>query len=613
MVDQSGGQDGRGWYKQEAADMYRHVIAAFRTLDAAQAYRKRRNFANLRTAGLRVEGLGPGQYAKREENGQPRYNCIEAGIDALVSNIGSNKPSPYFLTDGGDYAEQRQAEACTKAVVGQFYAAGTYTLLRKMLADALRMDGGVIKSFIKDGEVVDRLVFPNDLLIDDTEAYHGRYRQCFEIEYLDKEEVIEEIEDSDGAEKEKTATIEAVKAAGKVRDGDWGQFRGISDQIAVIHAYWLPVKAGKKGKYARVTDTCTLSVEDWDETWSPYTIHPWMEQTQGVWGKGAAEQFAGLQRQLDAHQRKIARLTTLGTSKVYVDRLMQVNPADLNNDDLGVILGNGPNPPKMLSTLSIPGELLQEKDWLRASIFEGMGVSQLMLAAKVQAGMESAVGVRAVADQQSGRFRKASDAMDETAMVIAKKHIALAKKIPGYKVTGMDDDHAYEIAWKDLNPKILERQIKVWPTNLMTGSPSMQLDMAERLARLGVIGPKGLVRMFKAKDVEAATNSITASQRAVERIIERMLDPDEPQYKGPEPFMQLDGPDGALVMVQNAYLDALTKGAPQRNLKMLQDWMMVADQMNKDKMREMAMMQAEAQMAVQAKAQAQQPTAPMAA
>ncbi len=612
MLDNVGGQDGRGWQKQDEADMYRHVVAAFRTLDSAQAYRKRRNLDNLRASGLRVTGLGPAQYAKREERGQPRYNCIEAGIDALVSNIGSNKPSPYFLTDGGQFGEQRQAEVCTKAVVGQFYAAGTYTLIRKMLADALRMDGGVIKSFIKDGEVVDRLVFPNDLLIDDTEAYHGRYRQCFEIEYLDREEVIEEIEDSETlSAKEKTAKVESIKAAGHIRDSDWSMFQGLADQIAVIHAYWLPVKAGKKGKYACVTDTCTLLVADWDETWSPYTIHVWMEQTQGVWGKGAAEQFGGLQKQLDQHQRKIARLTTLGTSKLYVDRMMQINPADLNNDDLGVVVGNGPNPPSLLSTLSIPGDLLREKDWLRTAIFEGMGVSQLMLTAKVQPGMESAVGVRAVADQQAGRFRKASDAMDETAMVIARKHIALAKKIPGYKVMAMDDDNAYELAWKELNPKILERQIKVWPTNLMQGSPSMQLDMAERLAKLGVVGPKGLVRMFKVKDLESATNAITASQRVTERMIERMLDPENPKYKGPEEFMQLDGPDGALTMATNAYLDALMREAPEANLAMLRDFIMAADQMNKDKLREMAAMQAEAQMAAQAKVQ--QPPAPMAA
>ena len=591
------------WHKEAEADVYRHVVAAFRILDAAQGYRKRRNLDNIRTAGLRVDGLGPAQYARREEKSKPRYNCIEAGIDALVSHIGSNKPSPYFLTDGGNYAEQRQAEACTKAVVGQFYAAGTYSLLRKMLADALRMDGGVIKSFIRDGEVVDRLVFPNDLLIDDTEAYHGRYRQCFEIEYRDREEVIEETEDSESLSKaEKEAKIESIRAAGRIRDADWVH-SGLADQIALIHAYWLPSRAGKKGKYALVTDTCTLLVEEWGETWSPYTIHVWMEQTQGVWGKGAAEQFGGLQKQLDAHQRKISRLTTLGTSKLYVDRLMQINPADLNNDDLGVVLGNGPNPPKLLSTLSIPAELLQEKDWLRAAIFEGMGVSQLMLTAKVQPGMESAVGVRAVADQQAGRFRKASDAMDETAMVVARKHIVLAKKIPNYKVTAMDDDNAYEIAWKDLNPKVLERQIKVWPTNLMQGSPSMQLDTGERLARLGVIGAKGLVRMFKVKDLEAATKSITASQRVVERLIERMLDPENPEYKGPEPFMLLDGPDGALTVTQNAYLDALLRGAPERNLAMLRNFIMAADQMNKQKLREMAMVQAEAQVAAQTKAQ----------
>src|SRR3990167_1869425 len=189
--------DGRGWWKRDKESASSDVCAAFRHLDAAQQYRKDRNLENLHMSGLRVLGLGPNQYAQRDGNDQPRYNCIEAAIDALVSHIGSNKPSPYFLTDGDDYRSQRQAELCTKAVVGQFYAAGTYTLLRKMLADALRMDGGVIKSFIKDGEVVDRVVFPNDLLVDDADAVHGRPRQWYEIEYFDRDELIEEYPDKE--------------------------------------------------------------------------------------------------------------------------------------------------------------------------------------------------------------------------------------------------------------------------------------------------------------------------------------------------------------------------------------------------------------------------------
>ena len=109
--------------------------------------------------------------------------------------------------------------------------------------------------------------------------------------------------------------------------------------------------------------------------------------------------------------------------------------------------------------------------------------------------------------------------------------------------------------------------------------------------------------MFKVKDLEAATKSITASQRVVERLIERMLDPENPEYKGPEPFMLLDGPDGALTVTQNAYLDALLRGAPERNLAMLRNFIMAADQMNKQKLREVAMVQAEAQVAAQTKAQ----------
>ena len=563
--------DGRQWYKAEESEVYAHVVSAFRRLDRAQDYRKRRNLRNLRASGMRVEGLGPTRYARRDETEQPRYNCIEAAIDALVSHIGSNKPSPYFLTDSGDYRAQRQAELCTKAVVGQFYAAKTYALGRKMLTDALRMDGGVIKSLIRDGEVHDRIVFPNDLLIDDVEAYHGRPRHYLEIEYCDREELIEDIKDDKKlSAEEKEAKIEAVRGAGRVRDDDWGIYEGLADAVAVIHAYWLPVHSGKMGKYARVVDTATLSFEDWDETWAPYTIHAWMEGSTGVWGKGFAEQASGAQRRLDANMRKIGRLVTLGTMKVYIDRMARIDKAALNNEDLGIIEGNGPNPPRMLSTLSIPAELFQQNEWLRSSIYEMAGISQLMLAARVQPGMESAVGVRAVADQQAGRFRKASDALDETYMEAARKHIALAKKIPGYKVLAQDEDHAYEVAWDTLDPKVLGSRIKVWPTNLMQGSPAYQIEQAERIAKLGIVTPRTLLRLLKIKDVESATNALTASERVMEMLIERMLDPDNPQYKGPEPFMDLPG---ALRMAQEAYLQAWIKGVPKISLDMLMDFM----------------------------------------
>ena len=318
--------DDRNWYKAEAGvEVHSKVVGLFRSLDTAQADRKARNLENMKASGLRVVGLGPSQYAKRTENNQPRYNCIEAAIDALVSHIGSNKPSPYFLTDGDVYGAERQAELCTKAVTGQFYAAGTYTEGRKALADSLRMDGGVLKSYICDKEVIDRAVFPNDYLVDDEDAYHGKPRGHYEIEYCDRDALIEDHPEHEAA----------IKAAGLIRDDSWGGTKATSDPVAVVHAYWLPRKEGKKGKYAKVTDNATLVYEDWEELWSPYTVHVWMEQTQGVWGKGLAEQAGGAQRRLDANMRKIAILTSLGTVKLYIDKLANINHASINNDDLG--------------------------------------------------------------------------------------------------------------------------------------------------------------------------------------------------------------------------------------------------------------------------------------
>ncbi len=593
--------DDRNWHKTDlGSEVHAKVIGAFRALDSAQEYRKTRNLDNLRASGIRTAGLGPTQYAKRAANDQPRYNCIEAAIDALVSHIGSNKPKPYFLTDGDVYGAERQAELCTAAVTGQFYAAGTYVQGRKMLADSLRMDGGVLKSFIRDADVADRAIFPNDYLVDDVDAYHGRPRAHFEIEYYDRDALIE---DHPKQEAE-------IRTAGLIRDDSGVGMAGLADPVAVVHAYWLPTKEGKKGKYALVTDNATLVYEDWEFTWAPYTVHVWMEQTQGIWGKGLAEQAGGAQRRLDANMRKIAILTSLGTVKLYIDKLANINHASINNDDLGVIEGLGDRPPKLLSTLAIPAELFQQNDWLRNSIYEMAGVSQLMLAAKVQPGMESAVGVRAVADQQAGRFRKASDALDETYMEVARKHIALAKKIPGYKVVAQDDDHAYEAAWADLDLKILHSRIKVWPTNLMQGSPSMQMEMAEKLNKLGVVPPRSLVRMFRVNDVKKATDAITASEQVMERLIERMTDPKNPTYKGPEEFMDLEG---ALAMAQSAYLEAWRKNAPEQSLQYLLDFMLAVDAMNKDRMAKIADVQAAAQAAQMASMQAPQAPAQQAA
>ena len=177
------------WW-QKAGDAHDEIFAAVDILSEDQNYRKADN-ANWRRlfSNINATGISSGDYNKRSgsRSEDVTLNIVHSMCTTVTSKIAKNRPKVSFLTSGGDYSMKRKSKLLDKFVNGQFYTTDIYTIAPKVFLDAAVFGTGVMKIY-SDGEklVIDR-IFPDEILIDDSESYYGSPRQIFQRKVVSRE------------------------------------------------------------------------------------------------------------------------------------------------------------------------------------------------------------------------------------------------------------------------------------------------------------------------------------------------------------------------------------------------------------------------------------------
>ena len=94
------------------------------------------------------------------------FNVVQSAIDTVTSKIAKNKPKPYFLTSGGNWAQQRKAKKLNKFVEGIFYEQETYKHATRIFKDACIFGDGVIHVYRKDDKICYERVMARELFTD---------------------------------------------------------------------------------------------------------------------------------------------------------------------------------------------------------------------------------------------------------------------------------------------------------------------------------------------------------------------------------------------------------------------------------------------------------------
>ena len=127
-----------------------------------------------------------------------------------------------------------------------------------------------------------------------------------------------------------------------------------------------------------------------------------------------------------------------------------------------------------------------------------------------------------------------------------------------------------EIEFSDIRLDRAEFVLDVFPTSLLSKKPAARIQELESFINAGWITREDAMMLLEMPDLERAGNMILASTRIIEKVVDKMLDAEDPYaddvYTYPEPAFNLRLCISKGIQM---YLDAKLDGAPEENLQLV--------------------------------------------
>jgi len=556
------------WWKEKKDKTFESVSALLHHLDDNQGYRRTLNFKYMKIYGnYDFNTLRSYQFAKAESSGSTlnrvTMNVVQSMVDTVVSKVTKNKPKPMFLTDGGDFSQQRKAKRLTQFIEGVYQSTDFYAKSALAFLDSCIFGTGALKIFRQNGKIKVERVFIDEIVIDDNESIYGHPRQMHQRKFIHKDVLKEMFPGND----------KAIDMASKEPPSKLGiTMPNNVDMVVVVESWRLPSgPEAKDGKHAITLSSTTLFEEEYKKDYFPFVFWRWGLRPLGFFGQGLTEQLMGAQLEINKILRTIqVSMHLVSVPKVFVEMGSKVNAAHLDNKIGGIIEYSGTKPEEgKLGT--IPQELFTHLDRLYDRAYSIAGISQLSAMSQKPAGLNSGKAMRIYNDLESERFLSVMQRYEQAFLDAAKIMIDLAKDIaeedPKFEVKFANRDTFSAIKWKDISLDNDQYVMKLYPVSALSSSPAARMDDVQELMTAGFIAQEDALKLLDFPDLQGYYGFRLAPGEDIDRLIEKFIDKGE--YETPEPYQNL-----ALGMqkLQDAYLLYRSQGAPDSKLELFRRW-----------------------------------------
>lgn len=594
------------WYKKKnKGDLASAVFSYTRWLDQNQGYRQADNIKYMRLYGNSdFMGINASAYMRGEPStsvqNRVTLNVVASMVDTVVSKITKNKPKPYFLTDGGNFTQQRRAEKLNQFCEGQFYACDFYNIMARGYQDACIWGTGAVKIFRNGDKIEAERVFIDEILVDDTEAYYGEPRQLHQRKWIHKDVLKAKFPWAAGA----------IDAAASPTDELWQpRTTNQQDMLLVIESWKLPSsKDSTDGLHSICISNETLLKEPYKRQYFPFVFPKWNVKPLGFFGQGIPEQLSGIQLEINKILRTIqVAMHLVSIPKIFLEANSKVVTAHLDNKIGGIIKYVGKRPEEGQLGHIAP-ELFSHLDRLYQRAYEIVGVSQLSAQSEKPSGLNSGKAIRTYNDVQSERFQNTEYRYQQDFLEASRQMIDLAKEISeetgNYSVKTVGSGFLSTINWKDVELDEDQYIMQNFPVNALSDTPSARLQEVQELLQAGFLSKEDGMRLLDFPDIKGVYNMSNAGVEDINRQIELMVDKGE--YQTPEPFQNLQY---GIQKMQQAYLLYRAQNAPEETLELFRRWMSDAKDLLAKAQAEMQAQQVTAADAAQALAQPAAPPA----
>lgn len=563
------------WWEQDEHEIHAHVFAVVRAIRERQSYRDAEYLRHARLyANQEILGLLAHQFNRQAMPGSLQnrmtYNVIKACIDTLLSKIGTQKPRPLFLTEGGNWSNKRQAQYLTQYMDGWFEEQEVYYDAGPMsFRDGAIFGTGGVKLLpnAEKSAIKCEKVFMPEIVVDDVEGMYGKPRQLHQVKTMFREVVKSWFPTK--ADREKRRMIDSAKSHIEPQAGDSNTS---ADMIEVVESWHLPSGPGAKdGKRVLSIENCTLHAEGWDKPYFPFVFRRYSPRILGFYGQGLAEELTGIQLEINKYLLRIQEaFHLLCTPQVWLEYASKAIKQEIDNRIGGIKYYQG-RPPVFVSPNAFPAEVYNHLENMVRKAFEMSGVSLLSATSQKPTGVTASVALETLQDVETERFALTEEHNNQFYMRIADMVIdmtgELAKENPDLSVKARDRSYMRRIKWSDVKMDKDSYIMRRYPTNLLPSQPAGKYQRIVDMMQTGMLDKQDAYALMDYPDLKQVTKLNIAPREIVMKTIEQILDGKE--YDAPTPAYDLEF---AKKTAQLAHLDAKLEGAPEAILQKLLDF-----------------------------------------
>lgn len=513
------------------------------------------------------------------------YNVIQSVIDTLESKMAKNVVLPTFVTNGGDWSNQKKAKQLTKFTQGLFYEQKFHGKSIYAWKDGAVWGDGFVYVYENNKKVCIERVFPHELLVDIVESINGEPRQLHRVKEMDRDlarEMFPELEEH----------INTVSPASYQDIGGQGTS---ADLINITESWHLRSGPDADDGVRVICVGDGALCYEYDKDYFPFPHLRYTRNQLGWYGTGVCERLQNLQSELNRSLiLKQKSLWMQGSFKVLLEIGSKVVSQHLNNDVATLIYYSG-TPPQYVTPPATNPELQQWIDSLVNYMLAQEGISRMSTTGEAPLGVESGKALRTLVQVSDDRFAFMMQEQEEFVLEVARQAVNVARDI--YNSTGKyetifpDKRFMETIDWKDIDLKEEEYTLKAYPTSGLSDDIAGRLSEIQELTQAGMVSPRTARRLLDMPDVEVNDALANAAEDRLHQIFEMMLDEEkvvrfEPGFHDAQLAQQL-----AIQYINYAE----ERGAPEKNIQLVRDFL---DQVNTEAIQ--PAMAAQAQMQPQA-------------
>ena len=480
---------------------------------------------------------------------QSSYNVIRSNCNTVQSKLGKEMPKISFLTDNAMFGLRNEAKKLDQYIEAEFERSSLFPNVRRAVLDACVARLGTVKVVFnkKDQRFSVSRIRPLDFIVDDQNQMYEEKAETFEQKLVGVHYVYNMFKLTDWQR-------QAVKDASE------------NNKLVCYEAYY---KDKCKVYFCEKT---ILAVLPWEGK-PPYFHWRWTQSTDSFWGVGISDELYAIQNRIDDILLKISRSIDLfAVPRVVINAHDEITGVKIT-DELGSVIKTTATPEgnSKIDFMTPPVMHDQVFDHLEALYMKAhqiTGISQLASSGEKPKGLASGKALLAYHDIQTDRFAQASQSLIDMYVNVARYMAILADK----HFTGKSGKLLpYEIDWKKLDIKRNIYQIKQYPTNLLSKSPAGRLEDVQMLINMGVVPPEKGIQLLEFPDVSKAVDMLTATDQAVEQLLEKVVGGEK--NVSPDPSLPMSR---QIETAQKFYAKALVEGAEDGVLDELSQFIKLA-------------------------------------